>query len=59
MEGLRGMILAAGLLMYRTPNNSELTQVCEAVGGRDIVRDAKRAFAELKSLGDEVEKIMG
>ena len=57
-EGLRGMLIAAGFLKYGAPQDGELEQLCEAVGGKDVILEAKGAFADLKDLGGEVEKVM-
>ena len=57
-EGLRGLLLAAGLLKYRAPDNGELSDLCEAVGAKDISSGTKSAFADLKDLVKEVEQVM-
>ena len=64
-EGLWGLLLAAGLLKYTAPKHGELSDLCEAVGARDIVVEAKGSFADskvdlkdLKELAREVELVM-
>ena len=57
-EGLRGLLLAAGLLKYRAPQDGELKDLCEALGARAIVSEARRPFVELKDLVREVEQVI-
>jgi thiol-disulfide isomerase/thioredoxin len=57
-DGLRGLLLAVGLLKYAAPKGGEVGDLCEAVGARDIVAEAKGAFAELKNLAKEVELVV-
>ena len=57
-EGLRGLLLATGLLKYRAPKDGELSDLCKAVGAKDIVSEVKGAFTDLKNLGKEVEQVM-
>ena len=61
-DELRGLLLAVGLLKYTAPKHGELSDLCEAVGARDIVVEARGAFAdlraELKELAREVELVM-
>ena len=57
-EGLRGLLLAVGLLKYMSPQGGEVDDLCEAVGAKDIVTDAKGAFSELKEIIKEVETVM-
>ncbi|KAK0508026.1 hypothetical protein JMJ35_009915 [Cladonia borealis] len=61
-DGLRGLLLAVGLLKYTAPKHGELSDLCEAVVARDIVAEAKGSFAdlrpELKELAREVELVM-
>ena len=57
-EGLRGLLLAAGLLKYCAPKGGELVDLCEAVGAKEIVCETKGAFIELKDLLKEVEQVM-
>ena len=57
-DGLRGLLLAAGLLKYMVPKGAEVDDLCQAVGARDIVTDAKGAFVELRDLTKEVELVM-
>ena len=57
-EGLRGLLLAAGLLKYRAPKDGELNDLCGAVGAKDIMSEAKGAFVDLKDLVKEVEQVM-
>ena len=57
-DGVRGLLLAIGLLKYAAPNDGELSDLCEAVGAGEIVAEAKGAFSELKELAKEVELVM-
>lgn len=57
-DGLRGLLLAVGLLKYAAPQGGEVDDLCEAVGAREIVAEAKAAFADLKELAKEVELVM-
>ena len=57
-EGLRGLLLAVGLLKYAAPKGGELDDLCGAVGAKDIVAEAKGAFADFKALAKEVETVM-
>ena len=57
-DGVRGLLLAAGLLKYAAPKDGELSDLCEAVGASDIVAEAKESFADLKELAKEVELVM-
>lgn len=57
-DGMRGLLIAAGLLKYMTAKNGELDDLCEAVGAKDIIKEAKGAFPDLKELAKEVEQVM-
>ena len=57
-DGVRGLLLAVGLLKYAAPKDGELSDLCEAVGAGEIVAEAKGAFADLKELAKEVELVM-
>lgn len=57
-EGLRGLLLAVGLLKYASPEGGEVKDLCDAVGAKDIVTEAKRTFGDLKELAEEVELAM-
>lgn len=57
-DGLRGLLLAVGLLKYAAPKGGEVDDLCEAVGAGDIVAEAKGAFAELKDVAKEVELVV-
>ena len=57
-DGLRGLLLAVGLLKYAAPKDGELSDLCEAVGAGEIVGEAKGAFPDLKELAKEVELVM-
>lgn len=57
-EGLRGLLLAVGLLKYGAPKGGEVDDLCEAVGAGEIVGEAKGAFKELGELAKEVEMVM-
>ena len=57
-EGLRGLLVAVGLLKYMAPKGGEVDDLCEAVGAKDIVKEAKAAFSDLKDLAKEVDFLM-
>lgn len=57
-DGMRGLLVAVGLLKYVGPKGGEVEDLCEAVGAKDIVAKAKGAFSDLKELAEEVELIM-
>ena len=58
-DGVRGLLLAAGLLKYKAPTDGEVKDLCEAVGAKEIVTNTtRRAFTDLKDLVREVEQIM-
>ena len=57
-DGMRGLIFAVGLLKYMTARGGEVDDLCEAVGAKDIITEAKGAFPDLKELAKEVEQIM-
>ncbi|KAL9130450.1 MAG: hypothetical protein Q9217_001373 [Psora testacea] len=57
-DGMRGLLLAAGLLKYRAPEDGELKDLCEAVGAKDIISQAKGLFGELRDLVKDVEQVM-
>ena len=57
-DAMRGLYLAIGLLKYLAPVGGELTDLCEAVGAKDLVTDTKGRFAELNETVKELEMIM-
>ncbi|KAK4691498.1 desumoylating isopeptidase 1, partial [Lecanoromycetidae sp. Uapishka_2] len=57
-DGLRGLLLAVGLLKYMAPKGGEVDDLCEAVGAKDVVAETKGAFVDLKELAKEVELVM-
>lgn len=57
-EGLSGLLLAVGLIKYAAPKGGEVDDLCEAVGAKDIVAEAKGAFQEINELAKEVELVM-
>jgi len=57
-DGLRGLLLAAGLLKYMAPKGGEVDDLCKAIGAKDIVVEAKGVFTDLKELAKEVELVM-
>ena len=58
-DGLRGLLFSVGLLKYRSLKGGEVEDLCEAVGAKDIIIEAKGAFSDLKELAHEVELVMG
>lgn len=57
-DGMRGLLVAVGLLKYMTAKGGEVDDLCEAVGAKDIITEAKGAFPDLKELAKEVEQVM-
>ena len=57
-DGMRGLLLAAGLLKYGAPKDSELADMCKAGDARDAVAKVKGIFPELKDLVKETEQVM-
>ncbi len=57
-DGMRGLLIAVGLLKYMTAKGGEVEDLCEAVGAKDIITEAKGAFPDLKELAKEVEQVM-
>lgn len=57
-EGIRGLLLAVGLLKYMAPKGGEVDDLCGAVGALDIVAEAKEAVEGLKDIAKEVELVM-
>ena len=57
-DGMRGLLMAVGLLKYMAATEGELDDLCEAVGANDIIKEAKAAFLDLKELAKEVEQVM-
>jgi thiol-disulfide isomerase/thioredoxin len=57
-EGLSGLLLAVGLIKYAAPKGGEVDDLCEAIGAKDIVAEAKGAFEDLNELAKEVELVM-
>lgn len=57
-DGMKGLLIAVGLLKYMTAKGGEVDDLCEAVGAKDIVTEAKGAFPDLKELAKEVEQVM-
>lgn len=57
-DGMRGLLMAVGLLKYMGATKGELDDLCEAVGAKDIITEVKRAFPDLKDLVKEVEQVV-
>ena len=57
-EGLKGLLLAVGLLKYMAPKGGELDDLCQAVGAKDLVTETKKTFGDLKEISNEVESVM-
>ena len=57
-DGMRGLLMAVGLLKYLAATGGELDDLCEAVGAKEIITEAKEAFPDLKELAKEVEQVM-
>ena len=57
-DGMRGLLMAVGLLKYMAATGGELDDLCEAVGAKEIITEAKEAFPDLKELAKEVGQVM-
>ena len=57
-DGMKGLLMAVGLLKYMTAKEGEVDDLCEAVGAKDIITETRRAFPDLKELAKEVEQVM-
>ena len=53
-EGVRGLLLAVGLLVYGAEVGGEVVDACGALGAKEIVR-GKRG----RGFGEEVEGLVG
>lgn len=58
-DELRGLLLAAGLLAYSTPEGGELVDLCQALGAKETVSRVKGLFDDLGALATEVEMVIG
>lgn len=57
-DSIRGLLTAIGLLAYSAPMQSELLELCKALGAKETVH-AKRAFSDdVKELVGEVEQVL-
>ena len=57
-EGLRGLLLAVGLLKYMAPKGGEIDDLCQAVGAKEIVTETKKTIGNVKEIAEEVESVM-
>ena len=57
-DGIRGLLMAVGLLKYMASTKGEVDDLCEAVGAKDVIADATKAFPDLQELAKEVEQVM-
>ncbi|KAL9098866.1 MAG: hypothetical protein Q9163_005550 [Psora crenata] len=55
---MKGLLLAAGLLMFKASRDGELKDLCEAVGAKDIVAQVKGSFVGLGHLVEDIEQLM-
>ena len=53
-EGLKGLLLAIGLLAYAAPQGGELVDLCQALGAKETVGGKKGLDKELMGLAKEV-----
>lgn len=58
-EGLKGLLLAIGLLMYGVPPGGELVDLCRALGAKDKIIGKAKAEKELRELVTEVQSVLG
>lgn len=58
-EGLKGLLLAVGLLAYGAPQGGELADVCRALDAKEVVRGKIDMDMELVVLIKEVESVVG
>lgn len=58
-EGLRGLLLAVGLLAYAAPREGEVVDLCGILGAKGMVSDKRGFDSELDGLVGEVEMVVG
>ena len=58
VDVVRGLLLSVGLLKYLAPQDGELSDLCEAVGAKDLLGDARAKFKDLDALAKEVQLVM-
>ena len=57
-EGLKGLLLAVGLLAYGAPQGEELLDVCQLLEAKDIVERKKGFDKDLEGLAKEVAMVL-
>ena len=57
-EGLKGLLLAIGLLAYEAPKDGEVAEVCQLLEARRTVGEKKGFDKELEGLVKEVELVV-
>ncbi|KAL8819449.1 MAG: hypothetical protein Q9191_007734 [Dirinaria sp. TL-2023a] len=58
-DGLKGLLLAVGLLAYGAPQGGELVDLCEALGAPGVVAAVRKDRGEeIRKLVAEVEKVV-
>lgn len=57
-EGLKGLLLAVGLLAYRAPREGELVDTCQALQAKENIAAKKGMDKELGGLANEVESVV-
>ena len=58
-EGLHGLVLALGLLIYAAPVDGEVLDLCRAMDAKGVVSAKKEISKELRGVVGEVEQIAG
>lgn len=58
-EGLHGLLLALGLLVYGAPVDGEVLDLCQAMDAKGVVAAKKGISEEVKKLVGEVEQVVG
>ena len=58
-DGLRGLVLALGLLAYGAPVDGEVLDLCRAMDAKGVVAAKKGMSEEVKRLAGEVGQIVG
>ena len=56
--GLRGLLLAVGLLAYEAPQNGELIDLCRVLGAREVLGGVKGGDREMRGLVGEVQSVV-
>ena len=55
---VKALLMAIGLLKYYAPIGGELSDMCEAVGAKDLLQDVQNQHKDLKELAREAQSAM-